>query len=234
MNSIKRTSRIIGILFLVQMMAAIINFSIILDPILYGPEDILVEISSNSSNVIIAMFLGLLCGASVFAIATIVFPILKMYSERIALWYFGLRLGEFLSWLITGIFLLSLLSLSQEYTQAEMQNPLHLKAIGKTLLSSHGATMNLSLIVYCLASIMFYYLLFRTKLVPRFISVWGLIAVPLLFTEITFNIFGASLGGMLLMMPIGLNEILLGTWLIVRGFNLSSIPPNTDKTQLDP
>ena len=76
------------------------------------------------------------------------------------------------------------------------------------------------IIIYCLGAYMFYYLLFKSKLIPRFISVWGLIAVAILFTEMMLITFGDSLR-MILMIPMGLNEIFLGIWLIVKGFNLT-------------
>lgn len=77
----------------------------------------------------------------------------------------------------------------------------------------------MTIITFCLGAGMLYYLLFKSKLVPRFISIWGLIAVALLFTEMMLITFGNS-KGMILMAPMGLNEIFLGFWLIFKGFNI--------------
>ena len=68
---------------------------------------------------------------------------------------------------------------------------------------------------------MFYILLFQSRLLPRFISIWGLLGVVLLGAQILSSIFGSSLGGIVMMVPMGMNEIFLGVWLIVKGFNPS-------------
>lgn len=70
-------------------------------------------------------------------------------------------------------------------------------------------------IFYGLAALMFYYVLYRTRLIPRFISVWGLVEAAMAMTT---PLFGTLLG-----IPMGLNELFLGVWLIVKGFNPSAI-----------
>ena len=75
-------------------------------------------------------------------------------------------------------------------------------------------------IFFGLAALLFYYLLYRSKLVPRFISVWGFIAVVLVLAWNLVEIFGISVSfGMILALPMILNEIFLGIWLIVKGFD---------------
>lgn len=218
MTSAKITIRIVGILFLVQLTTAILSYSVILDPILYR-DGFLTSLFENANLVRIAMLLDLVCGLSVFGIAILLYPILKKYNERIALWYVGLRLNELIAFVIAGILLLTLLSLGIAYQEADPSEVGHLKLLAKYLLKARGSTQNISLWIYCFGTSLFYFLLFRARLVPRFISVWGLVAVGLLFVEITANIFGRSAGGMIIMMPLGLNEIFLGLWLIVKGFN---------------
>lgn len=225
-NGTNKAVRIVGILFLVQMITAVISHSVILQPILYG-QNLLVDVSANSTKVIWGMLLNLACGASVFAIAVILFPILKKHSEPMALWYVGLRLNEWVMTAIGGIFLLTIVSISSEFVQAGMPEGSYL-LLGKYLLKLRGFTQILLLLGFCLSASMFYSLLIKSRLIPLFISVWGLIGVVLLFTEILANIFGHSLGGIIIMLPMGLNEIFLGIWLIVKGFNQSAITGKLD------
>ncbi|MHC4791199.1 MAG: DUF4386 domain-containing protein [Planctomycetota bacterium] len=227
MNSTKMTVRIVGVLFLVQLIAAALSHSVILDPILWG-ANFLADVSVNSIQVNIAMLLDSICGSAIVAIAVLLFPILRKHNERIALWYVGMRVIEFTGLIFTGVFLLTILSVSQEYVQAGMPESSYFQSLGDSILVARNRTQNMSLIVFCLGASMFYYLLFKAKLIPRFISVWGLIAVALLFTEMMLLTFGDSLR-MILMMPMGLNEIFLGIWLIVKGFNSPLTVPNTTK-----
>lgn len=221
MMSIKKAARIAGVLWIVQMLTAILSYSIILDPILWK-KNFLADISAHSTSVKIAMFSDLICGVAIVGIAIILYPILKKYSERIALWYAGLRLVEFGTIIIQGILLMSLLSLSQEFLQAANSDPLYYEILGKSIRQQRGWAQNMTIITFCIGAGMLYFAFYKTRLIPRFISIWGLIAVALLFTEMILLTFGNSLG-MMLMAPMGLNELFVGFWLIFKGFNSSGI-----------
>ncbi len=214
----KQIVKLVGILFIVQMAAAVYSHSVILGPILHK-TNFLSELSANSTMTTLAMLFDILCGASVFAIAVLLFPILKKYSERVALWYVGQRLTELVGFMVSGLLLLTLLKIGQEIGNASETEAFHLESIAIYLRNARGNIQVISLLVYCLGAWSFYGLLFYSRLIPRFISVWGLIGVTLLFAEILSNIFGTSLGGLMIMMPLGLNELFLGIWLIVKGFH---------------
>lgn len=215
MISTRMTARVVGVLFLAQLTTAAVSYSVILDPVLYG-SDFLADIAEYSTMVRIAMFLDLFCGAAIVGIAVMLFPVLREYSERIALWYIGLRVIEFTAIIISGILLLTLLSVGQDFVQAARAEP-DLQTLGKYLLIGRGWAQNMTLIIFSLGGSLFYFLLYRSRLLPRFIAVWGLIAVTLVLTEIVLNTFGHGYG-LVIMMPMGLNEIFLGGWLIVKGF----------------
>lgn len=232
MSTTKNAIRFVGALFLVQMTAAVISHMVLLSPIL-NSKDFLVVLSTHSSKVITAMLLDLVCGATVLGIAVILFPILKKHSEPIALWYFGLRLFEWIMVIISGIFLLTLLSLSKEYVNGPIPEHSYLLQLGNYLLEARDFTKVLMLLGFCLNVSLFYYLLFKSKLVPRFISVWGMIGVLLIGIEILSNIYGYSIGGIRIMFPMGLNEIFLGIWLMAKGFNPSAMNPDNSKTEIN-
>jgi hypothetical protein len=221
-NSFKGTAVIVGVLFLIQMIAASVSYSAILTPILRA-NNIPLNISAHSTKVTVAMLLDLITGLSVFGISVLLFPLLKRYDERIALWYFGLRLNEWVCATISGIFLLTVISVSKDYAATSTRENPYLQSLVTYLLHAAGVTKTLMLLGFCFSAVLFYYLLLKSKLLPAFISVWGLIGVILLLPEVLANIFGYSLGGIIIMLPMGLNEIFLGIWLIVKGFNKSVI-----------
>jgi hypothetical protein len=75
-------------------------------------------------------------------------------------------------------------------------------------------------IFFSLAALLLFYLLYQTKLVPRFISIWGLISVALVFAWNVIELIGISISfGMILAIPMILNEIFLAIWLIIKGFD---------------
>ncbi len=221
MHTDKQLVKLAGVLLLVQMITAVLSYSVILDPILYGSKDFLAEVASNSTKVRIAALLDFITTISCFGIAVLLFPVLKLHSERIALWYVGIRLSEFVTLVVSGIFLLTILSVGQNYIKAGIPESSYLETVGKQLLNARMHTQNLNLLAYCFGTSMFYYLLFKSRLVPRFISIWGMIGVIGILTEILMSIFGYSTGSLvyILGMPMGLNEVFLGIWLIVKGLN---------------
>jgi len=78
-------------------------------------------------------------------------------------------------------------------------------------------------IFFGLAALLFFCLLVRSKLVPRFISVWGLIVAVSVLTWNLLETFGTHVSfGTILALPIILSEVFLGLWLIVKGFNSSA------------
>ncbi len=215
--------RWVGVLFLVQMATAVISYSVILEPLLFKTNYL--ELLYENSNIVrVAMFLDLVCGLSVFGIAVLLFPVLKNYNERIAFWYVGQRLTELVGFIISGILLLALVRLASRMgTVPESELPA-LNQIAYYIRNIRGNIQNVALFIYCFGAWSFYGLLFYYRLIPRFIALWGLIAVALLCVEITANIFGTSVGGLAIMMPLGINELFLGFWLIFKGLKTPQIP----------
>lgn len=212
-----KIAKLIGTLFIVQMAAAVISYSVILEPILYSPN-YLQDLSSNANIIRLAALLDLICGAAVFGIAVLFFPTLKQINERIALWYVGQRLTELVGFMVSGLLLFTILKIGTQTENALATEVTQLETIAYYFRNARGNIQNISLLIYCLGAWSLYGLLFHSRLIPRFISVWGLIAVTLLFFEIISNIYGTTVGGILIMMPLGLNEMFLGIWLIVKGF----------------
>jgi hypothetical protein len=116
---------------------------------------------------------------------------------------------------------LALIALSQEYAATGAADAAYWQALGGSFLMVRTYLVGqLTGIFFSLAALLFYYLLYQAQLVPRFIPLWGLIGVALILTWNLLEIFGMGISwGMVLALPIILNEIFLGIWLIVKGFN---------------
>ena len=219
MNSYRKTARIVGVFFLVGYLI-FIN-AILLDPILNAP-DYLTNLYPHKTQATIAMLVDLTNGIAVVGIAVLMFPILKKINEALALWYVGFRVIESVTIFISAIGLLSLITLSNEYMIAGTPDISRFQTLGTLLLAGRDSALQMLLIVYSLGAVLFYYLVYRSKLIPKFISVWGLIAAPLSLAAPLLNFFGYNLI-MILCLPGGLCEIFLGLWLIIKGFNSSAI-----------
>lgn len=152
-----------------------------------------------TNNKWIVMLLDVISGLAVIGIAAIMYPYFKVASKTPALSYLILKILEGALMIISGILFLNN---STQYLRGEIYNSLQLYAfIG--------------------SSFVFYYLLSVSKLVPRFISTWGTIAIFVLFVNTVFKLFGVSIEVLEYMLILIItNEIFLALWLIIKGFNI--------------
>ena len=221
MNTNKKTARIVGVLFITATVASSLGFAI-LDPILNAP-DILVNVSANTTQVIIGVLLLLIDSAAVVGIAVMMFPILKKHNEALALGYVGFRVIEAAIIIFASIILLSLLTLSQEYVQAAAPDASYFQTLGTLLLAVWDWALLLGImIVFSLTALILNYLLYQSELVPRWLSGWGLIGATLLLAAGLLEIFDINLTD-IINLPIALQEMVFAIWLIVKGFNSSAI-----------
>ena len=86
--------------------------------------------------------------------------------------------------------------------------------------------------VFGVGAVLLYSLLYVTRLVPRWLSVWGLVGAAAVFAFSLLMFYGG--GTKLLAIPIGVQEMVLAGWLIVRGFDVSALAsaaePRAEKT----
>ena len=175
---------------------------------------------------------------AVAGIAITMYPILRKHNGALALGYVGARIIEGIIFIVAVIGLLSLLTLSQEFVKAGAPNASYFQNLGTLLLAARDwAGHVLGSIAFSLGALMFYYLLYQSKLIPRWLSVWGLIGAPLALAEGLFLMFDLidpfSTNAILLNIPIGVNEMVLAVWLIVKGFNSSAIASGSAKTDIN-
>ena len=221
-NSSRKSAIIVGVLFIIATAASILGSLVILSPILSAP-DYLIAVSENQTEVIFGVFIDSINSAAVIAIAVMLFPILKRQSESSALGYVGFRILESVILIIGSISLLSIVTLSQDYGQAPAADASYFQILGDLLLAaSDWAQLLGAMIVFGLTALILNSSLYQSKLVPRFISVWGLIGAILMLAAGLLALFGLGYLSpitILLGLPLALNEMVLAVWLIVKGFN---------------
>ena len=194
MNSNKKTARIVGALFLIAMVASLAG-GIWLESILGIPDDP-TTVTENQTQVILAVLLELVNCIAVVGIAVMMFPIFKKTDEALALGYVALRIVEATILVAAVVSPLALVTVSQEYLTAGAHDASYFRALGTSFMAVRAHLTGLLLVVFfSLGALVFYYLLYRSKLVPRFIPVWGFVAVAAMFTWNLLAAFGIELAG---------------------------------------
>lgn len=224
MNTNKKTARLVGVLFLTAMVASLLGGGLV-ESVISVP-DYLIAVSENKTQVIIGVLLELLNGIAVVGIGVLMFPILKQYNENLALGYLGLRIIEAAFCSVIVISPLSLIKLSQEFLGAGALDAVYFQTVGTLSVAERASVTGLLIpIFFSLGALLFYYSLYQSEFLPRFISVWGLIAAVLILalSFLSLNIEVDISLGLIFALPIILNEIFLAIWLIAKGFNPSAI-----------
>jgi hypothetical protein len=158
--------------------------------------------SNNPDAKALGMFLEVISGLAVITIAILMFPLFKPYNKTVSVWYLVFRDIEGGLMIIAGI-----LFLSHNALLLEIRDGIYV---------GHGY-------IFAVAALIFYYLLYQSNLVPRWLSVWGVIAAILLIVVNLLEVMGIIPGLMILYLPIILNELVLAIWLMVKGFNPSAL-----------
>jgi hypothetical protein len=225
MNTYNKTARIVGALFLASNVTFIVGAIIIVEPIL-SASDYLNLVSANRTQVVLGVLLELANAVAYLGIAVLMFPILGERFKSLALMYVGFRIIEFIMQALSGLGPLSLLTVSEEFVRAGAAEAPSFQAVGTLLLADRYWAFQMVSITFALGALLLYYMLYHTKLIPRFISVWGLVGAITVLTTTMLEIFALSVSpaiGLVLGLPMLLNELFLGVWLIVKGFSSSAI-----------
>jgi len=235
MNTYRKTARIVGVLFIISTVAGVLSV-VGSGPIIDAP-DYLITASANENRVIIGALLELIMAAAFVSIPVMLFQILKKHNKSIALGYVVARSFEAVPVVVGVISLLSLLTLSQEYVQAGAPDASYFQALGTLLLTVRDWTHVIGPMIFAaIGALSFYYLLYKSRLVPRWLSGWGLIGATLFLAAGLLGMFGLSpfsTTSTILVLPHALQEMVLAVWLIVKGFNPSAIVSGSAKTDIN-
>jgi hypothetical protein len=222
MTSIRRTAVIAGVLFLVTHVTSITGLA------LYGPvlkhADFIVG-SGPDTPVLFGALLEVVLALAVVGTAVTLFPVVKRHNESVALGYVGLRTVEAGVIAVGVVPLLAIVTLRQHGVGAI--------DVGKALVAFHNWTFLVGPdLVLGTNTVLLAYVLYRSRLVPRFIPVLGLVGGPLVFVASTGELFGIfpqfSFWAAVTAIPVFAWEICLAIYLIVRGFR-----PTTDARSAD-
>jgi hypothetical protein len=218
------TARFVGALFIL----ATVPFSLsvfVLAPILES-SDFLTSVAQNQSRVGAGVLLELVNHISVVGIAVVIYPVLKSFSERLALGYIAARSIEAVLFGVATLHLLTLVSVSHEFVDAGGPASAQFQVLGNTLLAGHDwNNAALPFTAFSIGALTLNYALFRARLVPRWISAFGFLAATSILTARLLLVSGVDLASSTVAAmdgPIFLQEMVFAVWLIFRGFNPSA------------
>jgi len=221
-----------GFLIIIGMIAGMLSISPSVDSSNY-----LTTVSDQQNQLRTAALFQFLLVPTYIGFALILFPLLRKYNESLSLGFLSFRIIAGVFQIIALLILPLFILLSQHFLNSTIPNPSFYPIIGELLqhfrdLSNHVGVM----LATGIGNLFLYYIFYKTKWIPRWLSLWGLLANILAMLASIFILFSLidviSSYFVLLSIPIVLEEITLAAWLIFRGFNISIINKTRIKNKI--
>jgi hypothetical protein len=232
MNNYRKTALSVGVLFIIATVINVLGNVIFLEPILDAP-DYLVRMAANDNQVILGGLLVFFSAIASASIAIWLYPVLRKHHEALALGSVGFRVVEGMLYILGVVGLFSLLTLSQEYGKSGASNASLFQVSGTLLLAIKKWAGQLGVIAFTMGALMYYCVFYQSRLVPRFISGWGILGAASSLAAALLTVSGLmtpfSTVFILLQLPIALQEMVLAVWLIAKGFNPSAVASLSSK-----
>ena len=187
-----------------------------------GISDILVNISKNLTRMRISTLVALINCLAIILLGVMFYIVFMDEYKIIALVAMGCFLAEAITLAISKIGAYSLIPLSQEFVNAGAPESSYYQTLGNFLY--YGVDRrgyDIHMLFFCVGAILWYYLLYITNVLPRALSLWGLVAVCLLTIPILLELYDRDFlpASGILALPYLPFELVLGIWLIVKGFD---------------
>jgi hypothetical protein len=210
-----RYSRLIGVLFPLGFLAYGVGFGLVTS--VTGGSNFLATIPAHQTTLVVGAFLMLLNTFVDVGKGVLFFPILERHDKRTALVYLATIIVEVVFLAIGVLALLLLGPLAQQSVDAGAANVGWAHALGSLALQTNTVAYQIGELSLGVGAIFLCLLLFRSRLIPRFLAGWGVVGYVILAAGSIAEIFAIHIS-VVLSIPGGLFELGLGFWLLIKGF----------------
>ncbi|MCF7948492.1 MAG: DUF4386 domain-containing protein [Spirochaetia bacterium] len=214
----RRVSIAVGVLYILGTVFGIVSV-VLMNP-LQNADNYLSAIAAHELRYMGGIFAVFLMGASLSFIPILLFPLLKKKYEKSALVCLVFRSGlEMVNYIMAVLLFLGLFFFAKNSVPLAIDSGL-LYLLGDTI---KDLTRNPVLIfVFSIYAFTLYMVFYRSKLIPRWISIFGIVAIALHFITTFLELFGIqesfSTANLIMNFPIFIQEMIMAAYLIIRGF----------------
>ena len=209
----------IGVLYIIGTVALGLS-AVVMGGLQAGPA-YLAQVAAQPNQVAVGALLVLLAGFALAMVPVVFWPIGKRYNETLAMGYVVFRGAiETVIYIVGALGWLLLIPLSTQPDAAPLA--------GFVRTADPVIWEQVGVLPFALGALMFYVLLYQSRLVPRWLSAWGLVAAALDIAPSLGSMFGLSSLGFLVA-PLFLQEMVMAVWLIAKGFSPARIGAGTDQ-----
>ena len=233
----RKTAAVVGVLFIIGTVSGVLMFPFIA---ILNTSDHLTTLATHESQMLIATLLKFSMGVACAGIGLALYPILRKYNEGLAIGAAGFRIIEGVVGVVGASSYIALLTLSQEFVKAGAPGSSFFQTADVLINASAAWLRDVAVLVtWCIGALMCYVVFYQYRLVPRWLTVWGVVGITLTviysFLQMFHIIPAIGTIQLILTFPIFWQEMVLAVWLILKGFNSSetaSKPAETETNEL--
>jgi len=223
MDSSRKTAVTVGVLYIIGTVAGVLS-GVVRGDLLDAP-DYLNIVASDADRVMLTALLVLVMGLALAMVPVVFYPVGKRYNQVLATGYIVFRGAlETLTYIALVIGWLLLVVVARQYAVSGAANASQFSNLGTVLVEARDPIIAVQDIVFSLGALMFYCLLYQARLIPRWISGWGIVGAILMLAT---GLMWLNTQLVILLIPLGLQEMVMAVWLIVKGFDPSVIAAGT-------
>jgi hypothetical protein len=229
----RKNAAVVGVLFILGTVPALLSLPLAQNTV--SAPDHLTAISTNAGQMIIFTAVKFIMGIACAGIGLALYPVLKKYNEGLAFGAAGFRVIEGTVDAVGALLYVALLALSQEFVKAGAPASSYFQTADVVINSGIGWFRDVAmLLTFGIGALMYYVVFFQYRLVPRWLTVWGLVGISLTIISallvMVHLIPPAGTVQVILNLPILPQELVLAVWLIAKGFNSSTAVSGAAKT----
>jgi hypothetical protein len=210
MTSLKKTSLLLGALYLFLFISQVFVYQVLQGPVLFS-DNFLTDSAANSDNLLYSVLLQTLNGCVSLFIATKLYSFFKQKTPVIAMLFMLFTFLNVVQILIDNFAVLGLMEFSK--ISADLTDG---DTLAQVFYQSHRWTHYVSLLISAIPSFFLYLAFLKNLTVPKLLAAAGILSSVLLFTELLASILGSSIS-MNLMLPMGLAQLALIFYLLIKG-----------------
>ena len=215
----KQISRISGVLIILGIVVGILSIV----PSIEG-GNYLEEVYPKKNQVLTGAIFQFLLVPIYIGFALVLYRVVRDYNKSLSIGFVGFRFIAGTFQLIGVIILPMFILLSQKYLADTNSGLMGYETTGEMLKLFRNLTNHLGvMLANGLGNLILYYIFFKGKYIPKWLSLWGIVGNTLIIIAGFFLLFQfievVSTEYGVMTMPLVFQEVVLAIWLIIKGLN---------------
>ena len=224
MQKTENTAKLLGLAYLIQFIASFLSTPIFDAALGSGAiSDKLTNLSNNILLLHTSIVVQLITCFGIAMMTVLLYVVLEEENKPMALLALSFWLTNVIFLAISSIGAYALAPLSVDYVLAGSPDPSYFLTLGNLFLGFKEFSFTLHMLFFAMGGILWYYLFYKSRKIPKYLALWGLIFIALMPIDLTLALFGFGMDSIWRMIsflpyiPYIPFEGVMGVWFIVKG-----------------